>query len=148
MSREVQVQDNNVALATILEKMQAMEEEMNDLIEENKQLRKLNQKLKTTSQQKTKKIKQPDMLFGSIDEEFCEYKLLQLRQNNDIEGIKRYISAYYAKIPDAKFVMKYCKTENKYEYIDSSLFKNNILKPLEIKFIDEQGRKSKYNFID
>jgi hypothetical protein len=53
-------------------------------------------------------------------------------ENNDIEGIKRYISAYYAKIPDAKFVVKYCKTENKYEYNDSSVFKNNTLKPLEI----------------
>jgi hypothetical protein len=72
------------------------------------------------------------MLFGTIDSEFSEDKLSQLRQNNDIEGIKRYISAYYAKIPDAKFVVKYCKTENKYEYNDSSVFKNNTLKPLEI----------------
>jgi len=72
----------------ILEKMEAMEKKMNDLIEENKQLRKLNQKLKTTSQRITKKIKQPEMLFGSIDEEFCEDKLAQLRQDGDIEGIK------------------------------------------------------------
>jgi len=55
MSREVQVNDNNVSLAAILEKMEAMEKKMNDLIEENKQLKKLNQKLKTTSQRKTKK---------------------------------------------------------------------------------------------
>ena len=148
MSREVQVNDNNVSLAAILEKMEAMEKKMNDLIEENKQLKKLNQKLKTTSQRKTKKIKQPEMLFGSIDEEFCEDKLAQLRQDGNIEGIKSYISAYYAKIPDAKFVVKYCKSENKYEYIDDSNFKSKILKPLEIKYIDEQGRKSRHNFID
>jgi len=141
-----EVQNQNVSLAAILEKMQAIEEKMNALVEENKQLRKLNQQFKTTSQQKTKKIKQQEALFGAIDGEFCEDKLSELRQNNDIEGIKRYISAYYAKIPDAKFVVKYCKTENKYKYIDDSNFKSKILKPLEIKFIDEQGKKSKHNF--
>jgi len=136
-----EVQNQNVSLTAILEKMQAMEEQI-------KQLRIQNQKLKATTAQKPKKNNKPETLFGTIDGEFCEDKLSQLRQNNDIEGIKRYISAYYAKIPDAKFVVKYCKTENKYEYIDDSNFKSKILKPLEIKFIDEQGRKSKHNFID
>jgi len=118
-----EVQNQNVSLAAILKKMLAMEEEI-------KQLRIQNQKLKAATTQKQKKNKDPEMLFGTIDGEFCEDKPSQLRQNNDIESIKRYISAYYAKILDAKFVVKYCKTENKYEYIDSSVFKNNILKPL------------------
>jgi regulator of replication initiation timing len=52
-----------------------MEEKINALIEENKQLIKRNQKLKSALQQKNKKIKQPEMLFGSIDDEFGEDKL-------------------------------------------------------------------------
>jgi hypothetical protein len=131
----------------LLTRLQAMEEKIKSQEEEIKRLRNKNQKkIKTSS--KTQINNDRPMLFGTIDGDFCEDKLIQLREDNDIDGIKKYITAYYAKVPDAKFVVKYCKSENKYDYIDSNVFKNNTLKPLEIKFIDDQGRKSKYNFIE
>jgi hypothetical protein len=131
----------------LLTRLQAMEEKIKSQEEEIKRLRNKNQKkIKTSS--KTQINNERPMLFGTIDGDFSEDKLIQLREDNDIDGIKKYITAYYAKVLDAHFVVKYCKTENKYDFIDDYIFKTKILKPLEIKYLDEQGRKSKYNFID
>jgi hypothetical protein len=44
-----------------------------------------------------------------------------------------YISAYYAKITDAKFLVKYRKFENKHEFIDDSNIKSKIFKTIRNK---------------
>jgi predicted RND superfamily exporter protein len=140
------VQILQARLQSLEEKIKSQEEEIKSQNEIIKRLRNKNHKKITNKQEETNNER--PMLFGTIDGDFSEDKLIQLREDNDIDGIKKYITAYYAKVPDTKFVVKYCKSENKYDYIDSNVFKNNTLKPLEIKFIDDQGRKSKYNFIE
>jgi hypothetical protein len=83
--------------------------------------------------EKTQNNNDRPIFFGTIDGEFSEDKLLQLREDNDIEGIKKYIASFYAKVSNAKFVVYHCRSENKYDYIDDYIFRTKILKPLEIK---------------
>jgi hypothetical protein len=123
-------------LQAMEEKIKSQEEKIKSQDEEIKRLRNKNQKkIKTSS--KTQINNDQQILFDTNDGEFSNKKLIRLREDNDIDGIKRYISAYYAKVLDAHFVVKYCKTENKYDFIDDYIFKTKILKPLEI-FLDEQ----------
>jgi hypothetical protein len=146
MSRKSQTADLIALIENLKDEVHSLKEQIKTL-EEESLLRNKNQK-KTKISQETQTNNERPILFGTIDGEFSEDKLAQLWENNDIDGIKMYISAYYAKIPDAHFVVKYCKTENKYEFIDDYIFKSKILKSLEIKTFDEKGKKSKYNFID
>jgi hypothetical protein len=126
MSRKSQTADLIALIENLKDEIHSLNERIKTL-EEESLLPNKNQK-KTKISQKTQTNNERPILFGTIDGEFSEDKLAQLWENNDIDGIKMYISAYYAKIPDAHFVVKYCKTENKYEFIDDYIFKSKIIR--------------------